>query len=422
MSLTVGRVTGLRPEPGWTRSGDTVTFSGTFATSSSATAAVEIDVKRMQIQNLVDNPDEEYYRVLYTADPSLDGYYRVVDSSVSALGTIRGGAGRWTITLERVPDSANPRQEVAYMVGPRANGHTPAAYDAVLSAIGADQTDDFDIPQIELNRWLAGNVSGFLFPLATSSAVVGSLRYSPTPTSHYDGTCLLEEKIGANWYPVISRQATRPLTQWRVSNGLIRVSGDTMGQLTVEGWSAEPLPGGGTWESAVVKSSGDLTTSARSDNLLKAASVASSSLPHMTILRNDLDCIVLRYDRRRGASSTFTLTRGAWHIEWSSTYGLASASLTDGYHGIGFATDTTTTSVTPSTMGIQGPLTARSGRFVFMSLAASTADNTRGKIRLDSPSANPMFGIGYLPNGLFFSTMRGPFFMPTWAKTRLVVR
>jgi hypothetical protein len=58
-----------------------------------------------------------------------------------------------------------------------------------------------------------------------------------------------------------------------------------------------------------------------------------------------------------------------------------------------------------------------------MSIAAATANNTRGKILLNAASSNILYGIGYRDPAIDAAgILRNHFIAGVYAKTRLVVR
>jgi hypothetical protein len=421
MTLQVGRVTGLRPDPGWSRSGDTLTFTGTFKTTQYRDPA-EIDVRRMQVQNLPNNPDEEFYPVIYTPDPSLNGYYRVLDSSVSALGPIRNGAGRWSITLERVPDSSNPRQETAFMSAYRANAHSLTSGTGLLGAIPIDGSNDYD----------AFTFSGYTAPGATvgqfaiagggtigavtgtvSTARRGSFLFSLVPQSHYVGAATIEQQIGSTWYPVVGRQTVSALMPWRISNGRTRLEGSIRGRVTLSFWNSLTA----AWESIDVVGHTGSAQSDRFHALLAPFASPSTVLPVMSIIQNDPGQVVIRYDSASGKAATFTLRRGSTWVEvtWSDPDPL---STTDGEHGLQFRTTPACTAL-PGNVGLR--TNGVSSWFGLMTPHAVTLTAASGLIMLNNLTANKTFLLGGTTMAAD-AIWRDQGLVGTWAKTQLVVR
>lgn len=441
MTLQVGRVTGLRPDPGWTRSGDTLTSSGVFQTTGPLKRdPAEIDVRRMQVQNLVDNPDEEFYPVRYAGDPSIDGYYRVLDSSVSALGPIRNGAGRWSITLERVHDSANPRQETAFMSGFRTPDpqFSPAITGArrFIATAPVDGTVDLDYPDGYVVRTI-DSVDGPLVTLLNptglnSNSFAGSWRYSSTPEAHYQGGCLLEQKIGSTWWPVIGRQPVGRLTEWRISNGLVRFgTGPTVGATYIEGaygtglWDAPAEVCGGEGSSALATAGLAATTESLTSSTVTRAEV--------TILRNDPDAVVVAYDAPERFRRTFSLRRGAMCVEFVPQMTVGNLSTSNPLWrqaGLAFVDGRAFTSLagaTATNTGIESAAGAN-GRYVLIGGQNMRVSGSAVPVTWMFTTSVPtgLLGIGYRriagtnpPTELevVHSLIGG-----VWAKTRLVVR
>jgi hypothetical protein len=425
MTLQVGRVTGLRPDPNWSRSGDTLTFSGTFKTDQYRDPA-EIDVRRMQVQNLADNPDEEFYPVLYAGDPSLNGHYRVLSSSVSALGPIRNGSGRWSITLQRHPDGRNARQEVATMYAVRQNFWIPAVTTstAILTATALDSSRDLSGSSgvtPNLYEWLTPD-GAILVPWrgSVNSARREAVSFTTGPDTHYVGACLLEEKVGDKWYPVINRIPSRDLTLWRISNGLIRVgpSSTAPGRLVCEGWN------GSTWDQAVVSATdgtnpaagGWVGTFDENDAVVNA---------EMTIARNDLDAIALHYDGPDSFRRTVSIRRGALCVELIHKGQLAPAWDPE---GLQFVPTTTTVDLSNPDAGIE-QAAGTGGRFSLMGIRLMANSNASGLTvgTLGGSNDGKVYAIGYrrLVGGGDLPTQAdviASMLCPVWSKTRMVVR
>lgn len=406
MTLQVGRVTGLRPDPDWSRSGDTITWSGTFSGT-----ADQVDVLRMQVVNLAGNPDEEFVPVLWSGDPSIDGYYRVLDSDVSSLGPVGNGSTRWSITVERLANTANPRMEIAYMRAPRANDHsiTPGSFGTIAALPTDTDTSDVDLTfavgnVIATRTCVGGSVN--LFRDTISAAARGAVLFSTEPDSYDIGGCLIEQKIGSDWYPVNGRQPVGRLLEWRISNGIIRLGTNAnVAQLTFERWN------GATWNTV------DLTGT-------RLAGFGSTRHA-MTIIRNDVDAVVVRCDSAGTSSAPgyrmFTIRRGCLHADIVMAH--------PGQLTFGFATTTASTALSPSTLGLRSTATQANGDAWFLACTETCSSNlTTGTLTqgINGPNLTTFIvgaaapSGGSSPNRL--SDVLDDVFTAAWAKTRLVVR
>lgn len=411
MTLTVGRVTGLHPDRDWERDGDFITLSGVFDTAVYRDEA-EVDVRRMQVVNLANNPDEEFVPVRWASDPSIDGFYRVVDASVSALGPVRNGAGRWSLTLERSYNAANPRMETVYMAAVRANGLsiTSTSSGALGAVPSIADTADIDTSNSQgsagnfaIRACIGGNV--LAARLSTLSAALrGSVLFSAGPGESAVGGCLVEQRIGSNWYPVVGRQPFGPLREWRISNGIVRLgTAPVAGPLSFELWRADTQ----TWNAVELVST-----------LFGISTAGASSVrANLSVIRNDDDAAVVRCDLGTSAE-TFAIRRGVTFAEIDSHSGL----LPD----LGFSTPTASAPLATATMGLRSG-DINGDRFILASNQPVTNNVTTGTITR-SGSGPGTYLVGAIYKG---SAAAAPYtqaeviadmFTAVWAKTRLVVR
>ena len=192
------------------------------------------------------NRDEPVVPVTFSWDDTMDGYYRVLSTSCDdPLGTAtRGGERDWSIELERIPNRRPPISSVLagvvldndhsidWSTGARGSWGIPNA--AAQNARRTwSSTDD------ETRTGDSGSVYYF-----TSDDVIGSIllaqsrnEFTVAPADYYDGACTIEADMtedGAGWVPVIgnefplatfSRTDTDYYSTWRMTNGLVRVSG-----------------------------------------------------------------------------------------------------------------------------------------------------------------------------------------------------
>lgn len=239
MALTIGRVG--HPTAGQVSLGDPadvqlagagIMFAGTV---THLTSLADAQALRAQIVGLQSDDDEPIVPVTWTEDPTIDGYYRVVDATAD-LGeaSLCEFVLDWSVQVERV------------------HGHQAAAVDSILStvlvpttpAIGTVTAQDnlFYAIQGDALDWSPGQAGGTVTSVLTATGFLArrrgghsiSANYYPgwavRPASYYQGACTIE--ANANFRPVVGdvpgwdNLATSARAQWRMSNGLMRVSTD----------------------------------------------------------------------------------------------------------------------------------------------------------------------------------------------------
>lgn len=270
--------------------GETLSLAGRVkevAADTDEERAALVAVRREQLLG-VGSPWDTQWLPIVTDDPSLTGIY--ADPSVSVDADYPGvGHFRWRLRCRRVLGRDAPGIEVEQIGGLRSNSHSITAADVTPWVAVPSAVTDF----------YAGAASGSTFSKtrSTDTGSVGIYRYATTGINRrtlyarlpvadwFDGAGLIE--VGSDRHPVTGRQlwdTDAASNQWRVGNGLIRVSqGTTAGTLLVEHYY------GGTWASNTYSLAYD------------SAAKTIDSMTTFTVLVNTPEVVSVRVGLRSGS-------------------------------------------------------------------------------------------------------------------------
>lgn len=226
-TLTVGRMTGASALTNLAQmdsDGEIVSLSG--ITSVDPTEALyQLD----QILGLM-NEDEPVVPLTYTGTSRVDGFYRVISTSVSP-GRLPNGAFRWSMSLQRVPGFTSPLFQSTLVGTVRANGLGIISGDAWHSVpLAASEYGPLD--QTDASAIVTRSADGvdMLFR-ALPGGPNRTIQYYLTPSSYYNGAAMLE--VGTTLRTVVGRQVQNSPVDWRLSNGLVRVTPGASGRINV---------------------------------------------------------------------------------------------------------------------------------------------------------------------------------------------
>lgn len=238
MTLTIGRVafaTGDAPAAWDVDSDGTVTLSGDLRRGS----VDELLAAREQLVNHVGNRDEPVIPVTWDDDPSVDGYYRLDDVSLSTIPTSYS-TGRLAWRGRLVPVRAFRRPEIVSAltstVRTNENGLTVGApVHAVPNGVEQWTWLPGVTAQQELRPTAPGpSGGGVLYRRVATGTGQTVARWLCPPEAWYRGSCAVTKLAGANQVPVVGRGDI--LTGWRAQNGLVRFWLATNGRLNVQWW------------------------------------------------------------------------------------------------------------------------------------------------------------------------------------------
>jgi len=211
-------------------SGDRVQIQGWLYTSSLADAKV----LRQQLLGHVNNPDEPVVPVTWSSDSSLDGFYRVTGASVGAQHEQRNYDNfifPFSVDLERVDGTgmsalAECNQVVALRTNP--HGITTGSWLPLpwLQDVGIDSFIRNGTTSVYMSGTVArsGENSGLWMSSDSTPSIFPGTGFSQIllpASSWYTGGCRVE--VGSSFRYAVGRQIVRDLTNWRISNGLVRV-------------------------------------------------------------------------------------------------------------------------------------------------------------------------------------------------------
>lgn len=258
MTITLGRVGAAAADGGdgatladphtVTRQGRSLTLTGLH------TAATQEALmwRARQLLGLVDG-DEPVVPCTFSAEPRLDGYYRVVDAQVvHEQGSTRDdGYLMWQVQLEEITSFRQPRIEMHTAYAVLINGDSVSSYDALIGVPG---------PVVDIDPIFTADTNGTR-PVAEGSSILwvadtgtsdllttGYSTFTCPAASYYHGGCRIEHDIGSSTF----RQAVgRPdfpsagstgsdSQVTRIGNGLVRLvltySNATVSDFSVEWW------------------------------------------------------------------------------------------------------------------------------------------------------------------------------------------
>lgn len=363
MTLTIGRASGLRPTRSSPLLGSVIDIDGTIVAASVA----ELRARRQQLIGLLDNPDEEVVPILWSTDPSYDGFYRIRNANVRHIGPTGSPRANFRVTAERVGGYANPVFEVVASNVTRTNGHsaTGAAVLYVPDTVVYD-IDGFSSIASQGTRPTADGTT--MQVLATGDPNGRSYRFNVAPADYYRATCTVEIEVGGVWQLVVGTQVPRS-TRFRISNGIVRLTSANSGT-----WAQFEAWNGSAWISQGITMVDPFGMARSLGRWTPGLGAALADLP-VTVLRNSPEAVVVRQSSYSDQVS-YSLLRGARHvtIPWATSNNVTGATTV----GIGMA------SGVAGTDG-GGYVTANTGSgnvgLMFAVAAADTVDTTNTRVR-----------------------------------------
>lgn len=388
---------------------DSVTVNGDqveFVVDPEVFTAAEAMAVRQQVAGLKNNMDEPVVPVTWSADPRLDGFYRVLDAPVVSTPTTMttGLLQPVKVTLQRVPGAANPWFEVTTQSLVRTNPHSITAPSTVIAygpAVDVQNEDLVDLyPDLSsasgLTRKLSNGYDLRLYRLAAPTGL-SSFRFAGRAAVYNMGRAQLEVQYPglSTWFAVTGKQiydigatATNgaPISAWRLTNGIVRLTSVTAynGAGTFEVWDNAAA----AWESTSIWFHNGTSNYGGPGNLGVRSQVRCP-----VILRNSPEEVVIKIQTARIAE-TWTIQRGA-HLVVCHAYDPRG---TDQY-GIGFsqASGVAGTNVSPvaGVAGIRESSNNASGnRMVFACDKTITTNTSNTYLYPSSPTTSVSLMVG----------------------------
>lgn len=230
-NFTIGRV-GIDIDvdsiASWDEKGSRVSIAGRTASGSVPNALV----LRQQLGGLVDSPDEDFVPVTWADQPEVNGYYRVISTSVSSFadGSF-DGIYLFTCELEKVQGFAAPLIETICLGKTRSlpsGGWGPwvsrRATGIPFSAQGYAEyrTDTGEL----LQNWPSATREGESGKVDIYSITADSViqQYYVPASKYYEAAATV--LVGAPLRVAVGRQVSNDSRSWKLSNGLIEITPD----------------------------------------------------------------------------------------------------------------------------------------------------------------------------------------------------
>ena len=306
MSLQIGRVgIDLTLDP------MTVQLTGlgtvNFAGEVSLDDAVQARSLRDELHRMVDN-DDLILPVVWTADASFDGYYRVLGANLNLGIASLNGWYPFTCQLERMGSDGLIAIESRLQVGLRANAHsiTLGSSEPIHGVPDTHKAYNPDTATpTTMTRTLAdGTVRVFRDMPQNIDPVWGIAA-----ANFYKSACQIE--VGVTLRVVAGLDADNLPDDWRINNAAVRVSPNgTSGRLDVAHFD------GTIWETAKVWE-------------VRVGGTEVGQWDNFSVLRNDASTVIVRLNRRDSEVTVvtldLTLKRGSRFVEARITRNVAAA-------------------------------------------------------------------------------------------------
>lgn len=429
MSIKIGRAgrdTGLELNSPtfWSVSGDDVEAAGSLTASTYA----KLVVLRAQVNGLADNRDEPVVAVNWAGDPSVDGFYEVLDAQVPMPA--RGLAALkldYRVKLRKV--GVYPQIESRLLGALRTNSHSIVVGSTVpWWATPTDATMDHVSGTSTATRTGDGGSVKVAYTTDGTLLLDTTATWMCRASDFYDLAARIEVSpdSGTTWCAVTGRQfdAIEPAsaTAWRITNGLVRVTyGGAGGLFTVQHYT------GGSWITAKTYRIFDTTGA--------AVTAAISGTPQtVTALRNSPECVSIRigweYDAGYPAPIylDLTLRRGALWVDGALVITEEFVDLLDdiGPRYLGIGRNTAEAAATHTSGLHANAADAAGGKYVMSTPVAKGNDTTQGAFWPTTNAPVFPFMIGYEPPSAAgpdtFTNQVYAYFAATTESQRLVRR
>lgn len=306
MSLQIGRVgidLTLDPVTAGLFGNGGVSFSGEVSLSD----ATQAKSMRDELYRMVDN-DDLVLPVVWTADSSFDGYYKLVSASLNLGMAALSGYYPFNLNLERMGSDGHMAIESRLQVGLRANDHS--------ITLGSSEPVH-GVPDSH-KAYNPGTATPTTMTRALADGTMRVFRDMPQDTDpvwgidaadFYENACQIE--VGATLRVLAGIDADNLPNNWRINNGAVRVSPNgTSGRLDVQHYD------GTVWETAKVWQ-------------VRVGGSEVGQWDNISVLRNDAASVIIRLNRRDSEITVvtldLTLKRGSRFVEARITRNVAAA-------------------------------------------------------------------------------------------------
>lgn len=405
-SWTLGRVgldvvaNSVDAPASWEVSGDDIRFSGVLR----ASIASDAGFLRIQLNGLLDNPDEPWVPFTWTEDPyAWDTLVRVNSVKVGTVPlSLTTGWFPFEVSMSRLPGTAHaPLVESRLLGALRVNSHSIAVGSTVpWWATPTDATNDRVAGTSSATR------TGSSGSVNVQYTTDGTLLYNAQPTMQlapgdwYDMAAKIEltSDGGTTYRAVTGRQIVNLPTAWRISNDLVRVTyGGGAGLITVQHYSSAAS----AWQNAKTYK---LTAG------ISGSFATIGTFRTLTILRNSPECVSIRITAEQSTTIynpiniDLTLRRGSLYLEGVMTRrsdALTAAESASTASPLGVHRNTTEAG-TAHTSGVHATAAdagTGGGKYILTSPTATTVDTTQGGVNSGTGITTFQFMVGYEPSG-----------------------
>ena len=391
MTLQVGRLTFPEPLTISEKGSTGVSIIGNYKASS----VVDGQIRRDQLLGMVGDADVPIIPVILgtVAGERFTGYYRVLDASfvTDEFTRQQGNLYNYQLDLERIVGFTQPLFESVFTGGLLVNSQ---------GVVAGDLYDFHAVPGAATEYWKRNSGSSFqrssedgaMYLAANfgSSSMNTTSSFAVDPAHFYTGAARIEQGT-PNLLPVVGRYFTQPDTvNWRLSNGMIRVTTGAGPSLSCSWWN------GASW------------TTAKGFSIIDTFNGNSvGSFTAITILRNAPEEVVIRLSVNEGASSGSRFGSGRQVLDLSlrrgdrMVRGYMASDHTNDQCGLWRDVVEAATAITFGSL-TKGAIRATSndaggGRYVMVNAGGLSNDLVNG--RLVSGGSLIDFGIGYEVGG-----------------------
>ena len=241
MTFTIGRASLAYGPYNIRHSGDRIQFNVDIDQDTTTDPDVA-RVIRQQLLGIANNRDEPVVPMTWTDDPDFDGFCRIDSVNVDPSTVyLNNGFMRCSVTGERVLNTYAPVRDVLYVASDYGMAHTsdepylwfPEAATWVSADNNANGLSRTGSDGEQVNGWLLDSGTG-------------TARYSIPAADAYAAAATIEIQANSTWYPVMGRQllgdTVTAVNDVRVSNGLLRITYQSDGDMELEAWD------GSTWD------------------------------------------------------------------------------------------------------------------------------------------------------------------------------
>jgi hypothetical protein len=387
-SLTIGRADAIDYIANIDRSGEELTITGALPSSDVPTCKIW----RQQLLGYLDNLDEPVIPVTWAGDSTVDGFYIPTGINIGLEpGQLKAGFWPYEIKLHRIEQYSRPLIESVLLGALRANS----------AGVTTTEVPWLAVPYNAKNLGLLGTVISAAWPLGvnkvpyatdTGSIVIVTsaeavdhdckAQFQCAPTDFYAGAATFE--VGATPKTVIGRQYAQDPTNWRLSNGILRVTPTVSGtslRLSIAAFD------GTVWDPAI----------SFSLNNHGVGEMTGTTPAAVAVLRNSVEEVIIRItftgDALYQGTLDLVLRRGARMV-----YGYLALINQRTAPGI---IPTTTVAATSLTGGLRKTTNDGGGnRLVIGSPDTITKDLTTGEIYRPGTQYVLNFAIGFeIPGG-----------------------